>query len=164
MDDAISQFLTKGTAVIVVIVVMANFFVKRIVESIWPRLRAVANEMDHKPMYTNKAALIWNQIGLYALPVVIGGHLGLFNEPFLFGEEIQTTQGRVFFAAVVGWFADFGYEVVQKTLLKTTGVKLPNPDSYMPSVNPLPGGLESIAPTAVKLESLAPPKSEADGS
>lgn len=144
MDDAIAQFLSVGTIAIAIVVVILNFFVKRIVEAIWPKLRAVANEMDHKPMYTSKAALLWNQIGLYALPVVLGGHIGLINEPFLFSEDIKTTSGRVFFSAIVGWFADLIYELIQKTLLKTTGVKLPNPDSLMPSVQAPAGETETV--------------------
>lgn len=137
MDDVISQFLSKGTVIIAIIVVIVGFFVKRVVEMLWPKLRPVAKELDSKPMYTNTAALWWNQIGLYALPVVIGSAIGLLiSEPFLFGEEIKTTSGRVFYAAVVGWFADFLYEVAQKALLKSTGVSLPNPDGTIPPVKP----------------------------
>lgn len=139
MEDVVSQFLSKGTAIIAITVVILVFFTKRIVEMVWPKLRPLANEMDQKPMYTNKAALWWNQIGLYALPVVIGALLGLFiNEPFIFGEDIKTTSGRVFYAGVVGWFADFLYEVVQKVLQQKTGVSLPNPDERTPSVSPTP--------------------------
>jgi len=126
MDSAIAQFLTKGTVVIAIMVVIANFFLKRIVEMIWPQLKATANAMDHKPMYRGKPGMWWNEIGLYALPVLIGANLGLVNDQFLFGPDIATTQGRVFYAAVVGWFADFLYTVVQKVLYKSTGVQLPS--------------------------------------
>lgn len=137
MDAVVSQFLSKGTAIIAVLVVISGFFVKRVVEIVWPQLRASANEMDHKPMYTNKAALWWNQIGLYALPVVLGGLIGAFvKEPLLFDPSIQTKSGHVFYAAVVGWFADFLYEVLQKAFYKSTGVQLPNPDEAVPSVKP----------------------------
>lgn len=127
MDAAVSQFLTKGTALIAIIVVILNFFVKRIVEMTWPKLVPVGGAMDHKPMYSGKPAMWWNEIGLYALPVFIGCTIGRFvNEPYLFG-AIGTVVGRVFYAGVVGWFADFLYTVVQKTLYKSTGVELPSP-------------------------------------
>jgi hypothetical protein len=78
-------------------------------------------------MYAGKAGMWWNEVGLYALPVFIGSTIGRFvNEPFLFG-DINTNTGRVFYAGVVGWFADFMYTVIQKALYKSTGVQLPSP-------------------------------------
>lgn len=127
MENAVSQFLTVGTAIIAVIVIIIGFFVQRLVEIQWPNLKKSANEMDHKPMYKSKAALYWNEVILYALPVIIGAHIGwLVKEPYIFG-VIATTMGRVFYAAVVGWFADFIYTVIQKALQKATGVTLPSP-------------------------------------
>jgi hypothetical protein len=137
MDGVVSQFLSKGTAIIAIVVVICGFFTKRTVEMIWPNLRPIANEMAHKPMYKTKASLWWNQIGLYALPVVLGAMIGVVaKEEFLYGPDIKTTSGRVFYAACVGWFADFLYEVVQKALLKSTGVSLPNPDDRVASISP----------------------------
>lgn len=127
MDAAVSQFLTKGTALIAIMVVILNFFVKRTAEMIWPKLKPTGEAMDHKPMYSGKAAMWWNEVGLYALPMFIGCTIGRFvNEPFLFG-TIGTVVGRVFYAGVVGWFSDFLYTVVQKVLYKSTGVQLPSP-------------------------------------
>jgi len=131
MDDAVSQFLTKGTAIIAIVVVILNFFIKRIVEITWPKLIPIGGAMDSKPMYSGKPAMWWNEIGLYALPVFIGCMIGRFvKEPFLFG-AIGTVVGRVFYAGVVGWFADFLYTVIQKALYRSTGVKLPNPDQLV---------------------------------
>jgi hypothetical protein len=127
MDAAVSQFLTKGTALIAIMVVILNFFIKRTVEMIWPKLKPTGEAMDHKPMYSGKGAMWWNEVGLYALPMFIGCTIGRFvNEAFLFG-EIATVTGRVFYAGVVGWFSDFLYTVVQKFLYKSTGVQLPSP-------------------------------------
>ncbi len=136
MDDIVSQFLSKGTVAIAVIVVMGNFFIKRTVEIIWPGLKPVAKEMDPEAMYRSKAALYWNTLGLYALPVLLGVLIGiLFKEPFLFG-DIQTGEERITYAAITGWFADFLYELFQKTLYNKTGVKLPDPDERVPSIAP----------------------------
>lgn len=136
MDDVVSQFLSKGTAAIAIVVVIGNFFIKRTVEIVWPNLKPVAKEMDPESMYRTKAALLWNQIGLYALPVIIGILIGLLAKgDFLFG-DIQSREDRVFYAACVGWFADFLYELFQKTLFTKTGVKLPDPDERVPSVSP----------------------------
>lgn len=136
MDALYSTLASKGTVILAIIVVIIGFFFKRIVETIWPQLRAVANEMDHKPMYSCKAALWWNQIVLYALPVVIGGLLGLINSPLLFG-DLKAARDRILYAAVVGWFSDFLYEVFQKTVQKSTGVSLPGPaDATVASIHP----------------------------
>lgn len=127
MDAAVEQFLTKGTALIAIMVVILNFFIKRTMEMIWPKLKPTGEAMDHKPMYASKGAMWWNEVGLYALPMFIGCTIGRFvNESFLFG-EIATHTGRVFYAGVVGWFSDFLYTVVQKFLYKSTGVALPSP-------------------------------------
>jgi len=137
MDSVVSQFLSKGTAIIAIVVVIVGFFTKRTVEMCWPWLRPVANEMSHKPMYTNKGALWWNQIGLYALPVMVGMAIGFVaKEPFLYGPDLKTTSGRVFYAATVGWFADFLYEVISKALQKSTGVSLPDADGSIPPLKP----------------------------
>jgi hypothetical protein len=139
MDSVVSQLLSKGSAVIAIIVVIGVFFTKRVVEMIWPKLKPVANEMSPKPMYTNKGALWWNQIGLYALPVVIGAAIGLSTkDPFFYGPDIKTSAARVFYAGCIGWFADFLYEVLQKALLKSTGVSLPTPADRTASVSPPP--------------------------
>lgn len=127
MDAAVEQFLTKGTALIAIMVVIINFFVKKTIELKWPKLKPTGTAMDHRPMYSGKVSEWWNEIGLYALPVFIGCTIGQFvKEPFLFG-EISTTVGRVFYAGVVGWFADFLYTVITKALYKSTGVQLPSP-------------------------------------
>ncbi len=134
MDAAVAQFLTTGTVLIAIMVVILNFFVKRSVEMIWPKLKPTGKELDHKPMYQGKAGMWWNEIGLYALPMFIGCTIGaLVNEAFLFG-EITTHTGRVFYAGVVGWFADFLYTVVQKFLYKSTGVQLPSPGQQLIAV------------------------------
>lgn len=136
MDDLVAQLLSKGTLAIAIMVVIGNFFIKRSVEIAFPILKPVAKEMDPESMYRSRAALYWNQLGLYALPVLLGFLIGTFiKSPLLFG-DIQTTEERVMYAAIVGWFADFLYELVQKTLYTKTGVKLPDPDERIPSVAP----------------------------
>jgi len=130
MDQALTDFLSKGTLIIAVLVVIINFFVRRIVLLIRPDFKPLGSAMDKKAMYSNTAAMWWNEIGLYALPVIIGANLGLFKGlSFAFDTSIKTASGRVFYAAIVGWFADFLYEVVQKMLYKSTGVTLPSAES-----------------------------------
>lgn len=128
MDQAIMEFLNRGTFILAVLVVILNFFIRRTVELLHPDFKPLAGTMDKKAMYSNRAAMWWNEIGLYALPVLIGANLGLVKGlAFLFDASIKTTSGRVFFAGIVGWFADFLYEVIQKILYKNTGVSLPSP-------------------------------------
>jgi len=127
MDQAVLEFLSKGTFVLAVLVVIINFFIRRTVELVRPDFKPLAGTMDKKAMYANRGAMWWNEIGLYALPVMIGANLGLVKGlSGLFDASIKTTSGHVFYAAVVGWFADFLYEVIQKILYKSTGVTLPS--------------------------------------
>jgi hypothetical protein len=127
MDDAILQFLSKGTFVLAVLVIIINFFIRRTVEIIRPDFKPLGGTMDKKAMYADRAAMWWNEIGLYALPVLIGANLGLVKGlGFLFDPSIKTVSGHVFYAAVVGWFADFIYDVIKQILYKSTGVSLPS--------------------------------------
>lgn len=137
MDNAITQFLSKGTLIIAVTVVIVQFFIRRSLEIAWPSLKPQAQELDHKAMYANKVALWWNSIGLYLLPVLVGGTFGwLVKNPMIYGEDVKTVAGRIFYAALVGWFADFLYEVLRVSLYKATGVSLPDPGTQMPLKGP----------------------------
>jgi hypothetical protein len=50
--------------------------------------------------------------------------IGLTKVPYFFPENVQTTSGRIFFGAVVGWFSSAVYKVVKKALAKR-GFDLP---------------------------------------
>lgn len=135
MDEALSLFLSVNSVILMITVVIAMFFVKRIVELKWPNLRPKANEMDHKPMYATRMALWWNQIILYALPVLLGVGLAhwILEAMPLPGSKMDL---RLFVGGGLGWLSDFLYEIFVKAIQNKTGVQLPNPDASIPPVSP----------------------------
>jgi hypothetical protein len=141
MDEAISQLLNLGTAVFAVSIVVATFFIRRGVETAWPSLRKKADENDPCVTYSTTAARWYQQVFLYAIPVVVGVGFGLIDVPFLVPESLRTLGGRIFYGMVAGWFSSAIYKVVKKLLAEKAGIQLPsasiNPVSI--SSNPPPG-------------------------
>lgn len=123
MDQAIQQFLQTGTLVLAFAVFIATFFVRRIVETAVPKLAKKSDENEKGATYESAFARWWNQVILYAIPVILGSVSGLINMPFIFGENIETTAGRCFFGAVVGWLSSFFYKVFRKLMVKHIDVE-----------------------------------------
>jgi mannose/fructose/N-acetylgalactosamine-specific phosphotransferase system component IIC len=133
MDSAISQFFTPGTAVLALSVVIVTFFLRRIVETALPSVKKQADENDPSITYLTLFSRWWNQVFLYAIPVVVGSALGFANVPYLFSiEELTTTGSRVLFGGVIGWLSTYLYKVLRMALKSRTGVDLPG-ESVPPS-------------------------------
>jgi mannose/fructose/N-acetylgalactosamine-specific phosphotransferase system component IIC len=133
MDSAISQFFTPGTAVLALSVVIVTFFLRRIVETALPSVKKQADENDPSITYLTLFSRWWNQVFLYAIPVVVGSALGFANVPYLFSiEGLTTTGSRVLFGGVVGWLSTYLYKVLRMALKSRTGVDLPG-ESVPPS-------------------------------
>lgn len=124
MDSAFDQLLTFGTMILAVSIVIATFFVRRVLETGWPILRKQADENDPALTYSSSVARWYQTVVLYAIPVVVGGLIGLTSVPYFFPETVQTMGGRVFFGGVVGWFSSAVYKVVKRSLAKR-GIELP---------------------------------------
>ncbi len=124
MDSALDQLLNFGTMIFAVSIVIATFFVRRVVETGWPILRKQADENDPAITYSSSAARWYQTVVLYAIPVVVGGLIGLMKVPYFFPESVQTPSGRLFFGGVVGWFSSAVYKVVKRALAKR-GIELP---------------------------------------
>jgi len=125
MDQIVQQLLSTGTVILACAVFIATFFVRRIVETAVPKLAKKADENEKGATYETAFARWWNQVILYAIPVVFGGLVGIMNIPYVFGEEITTMPGRCLYGAVVGWFASFFYKLLRKALVKHVGVEEP---------------------------------------
>lgn len=135
MDQAISQFFTAGSAVLAISVVIATFFIRRVVETAVPSIKKMADENDPHPTYMNTLARWWNKVVLYFIPVLVGAGIGLFHIPYLFSiEGLGDTSSRVFFGGVVGWMASFIYKGVRMAIKNKTGVDI------QPSRSVIPGG------------------------
>ena len=138
MDEAVEQLLKFGTLVYAVSIVIVTFFIRRTLETKWPDLRKKADENAPAITYSSSVARWYQQVFLYAIPVVVGMSMGLLDVPF-FPETITTMSGRICFGAVVGWLSSAVYKVVKKTLAKR-GIDLPSPSLTPSPVPPPPEG------------------------
>lgn len=134
MDQAISQFFTAGTAVLALSVVIFTFFIRRIVETAWPSVKKKADENQPGITYETTMARWWNSVILYAIPVAVGGLIGLLNVPFLFSVEGvgSSMSSRVFFGGATGWMSSYIYKVIRMTLKQRTGIDIQPSPSIMP--------------------------------
>jgi len=136
MEQMTEQLFRSGTFALVTCVVAATFFVRRIVENVWPGLR---HSVRRAP-YRTKMQLWWNSVILYAIPVSFGALSGLSRSRWLFG-GIDTLGGRLMFGVSIGWLSSFLYKVFSKLVLKWTGVDLPGDRDHSTNVDvPDPAG------------------------
>jgi len=130
MEEITSQILRPGTFAVAVAVFIVTWFIRKVVEGVWPHLRKNGDENEVKMTYITPFARWWNTVILYAIPVVLGGLIGLLPSQFLHG-DIKDIGGRLLFQAGVGWFSSFMYKVLRKLILKKTGVDI-SPGSIKP--------------------------------
>ena len=123
MEEITSQILRPGTFAVAVAVVVLTFFIRRIVETIWPKLKKQADANDKEPTYLTSFSRWWNTVILYAIPVVLGACTAFVSSDFIHG-DIKDLGGRLLFQGGVGWFASFMYKVLRKLILKKTGVDI----------------------------------------
>jgi hypothetical protein len=141
MDSALNQLLNLGTMVFAVSIVIATFFIRRVVETQWPALRKKADENAPSITYSTRLARWYQQVILYGIPVFVGGLLGLLKITYFFPESVQTAVGRIFYGGVVGWFSSAIYKVV-KRVLASKGIEMPG------SLSPGPLSLPPKSPEA----------------
>lgn len=133
MDDAFEQLVHPGTIVFGVCIIFLTFFLRKLVEAIWPSIKKQADVNDPKKTYLTTVARYWNEVILYAVPSIIGTFIGLFDIPYLYGENgPQTILGRIFMGVFVGCISAFMY----KTAKKRWGINLD--DALKPSTRPPP--------------------------
>lgn len=130
MDQALNYFLRPGTLALAFAVYILTFFVRSAIETAFPILAKQADENEMKITYTTSFSRWYNQVILYAIPVIVGISIGVLDIPFIFGSDIKTLIGRCFFGGVVGWFSSFFYKVFKRAVAKSTGI---NVDSIPPA-------------------------------
>lgn len=136
MDQAVKQLFTWGSLYLAVAVVIVTFFVRRIVETAIPSAKKKADENSPKVTYETKFARWWNQVILYAIPVVGGGLLAMAATAAHWNLlSVDTLGGSAIYGAIVGWFSSFLYQVFRRTLKKETGI------------DPIPGPSDDITVT-----------------
>ncbi len=131
MDELLSYMLRPGVLTIAMVAYISTMLLRRVVETALPGMKKLAGEMDHAKMYASKGAVWWNEVVLYALPVLIAGGLGLVDSGFLHG-PVETPGARVMFSCGIGWFSGMIYKAIRKGLggkLGATPSEPPPPSS-----------------------------------
>ena len=140
MDSALEQLLNLGTMIFSVSIVIVTFFIRRVVETQWPALRKKSDENAPAITYSTPFARWYQTVILYAIPVVVGGLLGLLKITYFFPEAIQTPGGRLFYGGVVGWFSSAIYKIVKRAFaskgVELPGSLMPGPPSAPPPSDP----------------------------
>lgn len=121
MDDLLKNLSVPGVLALAVMVVIAVFFTRRTIELIWPHLAK-------KNPYVTRFSQWYNQIILYALPLMWGALYAFIPSKFIFG-EVEGYVSKLFVACTVAWFSGFLYKVFKKLILKQYDVDVPVPDS-----------------------------------
>ncbi len=155
MDDinsVMSYVWRPGTLTIAVAVVILTFFTRKIVESIRPNLKKRANEMQAAPMYASATGMWWNEVILYAIPVLYGAAFAFVKSSFLH-HDVMDFGGKLAFCGGIGWFSSLLYKGVRKVILQKTGVDIQIDASLMPP----PVQSAQAAETTAKETPLPPP-------
>jgi hypothetical protein len=123
MEEFSNYVLRPGVITLAVAVVIATFFIKRVVELRWPSLKKTASEMEAAVMYASKAGMWWREVVLYAIPVLLGASASLMDSEFIHG-PITGLGNRAMFCSGIGWSSGFLYKIARKVILQKTGVDI----------------------------------------
>lgn len=136
MDEAVSQLLSYKTVILMVAVTIGTFFIRRIVETAFPKVKQAAPETAHAVTYTNKAAEWWNKVILYLIPVLVGAGLALTIKDLVSLEGFTTKGSLAMYGSICGWFSATGYKILRQTIKKKTGIELPSATVPPPAEDP----------------------------
>lgn len=121
--DIIALLTRPGTYVLAIIIFVVVFFIRRVVENIWPTLKKQHDENSPKITYLTTAARWWNTVILAALPVAFGALSSLLKSDFFF-DGIGDKGGRIAFGGCVGWFAGFLYQTLKGLIKQKFGLTI----------------------------------------
>lgn len=121
--DIIALLTRPGTYVLAVIIFVVVFFIRRVVENIWPWLKKQHDENSPKVTYLNARARWWNTVILAAMPVAFGALSSFMKSDFFF-DGIGDKGGRIAFGGCVGWFAGFLYQALKSLVKQKMGLTI----------------------------------------
>lgn len=120
---------------------------RRTLETFWAVLL-----VNGKVKPTKTGAILWNEF-LWVSPIVIGALFGLMTKTFIWPDVTNgTLTGRLFYGAVCGFFAAFGYSRIRAFLKVYTAASATDKveDSEIPAVE-LPSAIPvEVTPTTEK--------------
>lgn len=131
--DIISILTRPGTYVLGLAIFIITFFTRRVIESIFPRLKKQSDANSPTLTYMSPMARWWNEVILYALPVLYGMAGGFIKSDFFY-DGIDTIGAKISFGVVVGWFSGFLYKLIRKVIAQKFGIEF------------TPGPSDSVAP------------------
>jgi hypothetical protein len=119
--DILDLLTRPGTYVLGIAVYVMTFFTRKVVEIVWPSLKKQADANSPEITYLTQASRWWNEVVLYAVPVVYGAISCVSASEFLF----QGIDGgaKFMYGAGVGWFSSFLYKALRKAIANRVSVK-----------------------------------------
>lgn len=118
--DILDLLTRSGTYVLAVSVFVLTFFTRKVVEMVWPSLKKQADANSLSPSYLTELSRWWNEVILYALPVLFGALSALSTSEFLF--EGIDGGAKLLYGCGVGWFSSFFYKALKKAVANKAGV------------------------------------------
>lgn len=116
MDDLLAQVMRPGTLVLGLVVAIAVQLIRRTVETLQPQLRKnPSGSLNNVATYTTRGAVLWNEVILYALPVLVACLLSPIKSEFLFDGAFKFSD-KVLFCVLIGWFSDVLYTAVENAI------------------------------------------------
>lgn len=105
MEDIVAQIATVQSGVMVLAIIAITAIIRRIVETLVPSLTMKAAENDAGKSYENRGAELWNKLGLYLVPVVIGIALAFGHTDLQVGEGVASSGDRILYGLLLGYFS-----------------------------------------------------------
>jgi len=113
--DILDLLTRSGTYVLALAIAVITLIARRVVETLWPSLKKQADANTPGVTYLTMLSRWWNEVILYAIPVVLGALSSLVQSDFLFtGID---GGARWMYGAGVGWFSSFLYKGLKKAAL-----------------------------------------------
>ena len=124
INEITAQILRSGTFVLALAIVVATFFTRKIVELTIPHWKKAKDANEEGVTYKTNWSRWWNEVILYAVPVLFGMAIASFHSEFMNGGANENLGTRLAWGGGVGWFSSFFYKIMKKLVLKKTGVSI----------------------------------------
>lgn len=118
--DILALMTRSGTYVLAIAVFVLTFFTRKVVELVWPSLKKQSDANSLNITYLTTMSRWWNEVILYALPVVYGALSAVLRSVFIF--DGIDGGAKVMYGCGVGWFSGFLYKALKKVVASKVGL------------------------------------------
>ena len=112
--DILDLMTRSGTYVLAISIFVLTFFTRKVVEISWPSLKKQADANSPSLTYLTAMSRWWNEVILYAIPVLYGAVSAAIPSELLFNGI--DGGAKMLFGMCVGWFSSFLYKAVKKVM------------------------------------------------